>query len=60
MKIAANCSETNSRISSSLSVPRVISSRAPNGSSSRNSGGFVVSARATEVRIRIPPESAFG
>ena len=49
-----------SLMSSSFRRSRVISSRAPNGSSKRNTSGSSVSERASEARIFMPPESAFG
>ncbi len=60
MNSPANCCSTKSRRSSSLRRSRVISSRAPNGSSNRNSSGSSVRERASETRIRMPPESCFG
>ncbi len=43
-----------------FSAKRVISSSAPNGSSSSHSRGAVTSARASETRIFMPPESSRG
>ena len=60
MNSPANCCDTNGLSSSSLRRSRVISSRAPNGSSNRNTGGCRVSARASEARIFMPPDSRLG
>ena len=46
--------------SSSLRRSRVISSRAPNGSSNRNIVGSITNERASEARMRMPPESCLG
>ena len=45
------------RSSSRLSRWRVMSSRAPNGSSSSSTDGLTTSERAIETRCRMPPES---
>ena len=50
----------NSVSSSSFKRSRVISSRAPNGSSNRNIVGSITSERASEARMRMPPESCLG
>ena len=51
---------TKSFCSSVCICSRVISSRAPNGSSKRARSGSATSARAIETRIRMPPDSARG
>ena len=48
------------RSSSSFKRSRVISSSAPNGSSNRNTSGWSTSDRASDARIRMPPESCCG
>ena len=48
------------RCSSTLRRWRVISSRAPNGSSSNSTSGSVTSERAIAARWRIPPDSCAG
>ena len=55
MNSPAKPSAWNSSSVWSLRCSRVISSTAPNGSSNRNTGGFSVSVRASEQRIRMPP-----
>ena len=60
MNSPAKPSASNSRSVSSLRCSRVISSTAPNGSSNSKIGGCSVSVRASEQRIRIPPDSDFG
>ncbi len=56
-KTAVQFCSARSRSNSSLSRSRVISSSAPKGSSISSRRGVVASARATETRIFIPPES---
>src|SRR5829696_7908170 len=58
MTVLPLCSQIRS--SSRFRRSRVISSRAPNGSSIRSSGGENESARAIETRCCIPPESCHG
>ena len=60
MNRPAKRSDSNSARVCSLRCSRVISSTAPNGSSNRNTGGRIVSVRASEARMRIPPDSDFG
>jgi hypothetical protein len=43
-----------------LSLKRVISSSAANGSSINSSAGSVTSARAIETRMRMPPDNSRG
>ena len=57
MNSPANRFSWNSFCSSVCICSRVISSRAPKGSSNRASSGSATSARASETRIRMPPES---
>ena len=57
MKRPAKPSCWNKRRSSSFKRSRVISSSAPNGSSNKKTFGFITSERASEARIRMPPES---
>ena len=60
MNSPAKPSAWNSSSVWSLRCSRVISSTAPNGSSNRNTGGLSVSVRASEQRIRMPPDRDFG
>jgi hypothetical protein len=53
-------SSRQSAIRSSLSLKRVISSSAANGSSISKTRGAVTKARAIDTRIRMPPESSRG
>src|SRR5579859_4187318 len=55
--IAVQCCSARRRSNSSLRRSRVILSSAPKGSSISNRRGLVASARATETRIFMPPES---
>jgi hypothetical protein len=57
---AVNPRSVNSRCSSSFNRSLVCSSSAPNGSSNRNRSGSSTSERASEARIRMPPDSAAG
>src|SRR3984885_15591095 len=59
-KTAVQFCSSRSRSNSSLRRSRVISSRAPKGSSINSRRGVVARARATETRIFIPPESCRG
>ena len=60
MNNAANRSERKSSSVWSLRCSRVISSTAPNGSSNSSTGGRIASVRASEQRIFMPPDKAFG
>ena len=60
MNTPAKCWSSNSRSVSSLSRSLVISSTEPNGSSNSMIGGCSVNVRASEQRIRMPPESDLG
>ena len=53
-------SSRHSATRSSLSLKRVISSSAANGSSISRMRGAVTSARAIDTRIRMPPDSSRG
>src|SRR5579859_7340274 len=56
-KRPAKRSRANSPSNSPLSRSRVISSSAPNGSSNKKMRGRMVSALASETRMRMPPDS---
>ncbi len=59
-KITVRRNDCHSVSRSLLSLKRVISSSAANGSSISSSWGSVTSARAIEVRIFMPPDSSRG
>ena len=59
-KITVMPSSRHSATRSSLSLKRVISSSAANGSSMSRSRGCVTSARAIDTRIFMPPDSSRG